>query len=368
VGGLLRALRRWTDETGDAWVLGVVRAVVGVLLFKEALAAAEAVIATGYFGDQFHLSFLPERFVPSRSVYLAVVAARILLAVLVTVGHRSRVALGASAALGVYTLLCDRIGFHHSRYELYTYAFLLALTPCNRSLAIAKDEPTAPAPLWAQRLTQLQVSIVYLASGGSKLFDADWREGLVLADRFARYGHQAVAHGVPQSIVDVFCAPDATSALAKLAVATELFLAFGLVLPSSRTFALWWGTMFHLTVHATSQLESVTWLPLVMYALFARPDTGARKLFYDPSRLRGRTYARLVRALDWLARFEVKPWAPDALKKGHVLVVVRRDATRATGVRALAMFARTLPLLFPLWAPLALLASFTKGGDADVDA
>jgi hypothetical protein len=42
---------------------------------------------------------------------------------------------------------------------------------------------------------------------------------------------------------------------------------------------------------------------------------------------------------------------------------VRRDGTTATGIRGVAMLARCLPALFPLWAPLALVASFTKRGD-----
>jgi hypothetical protein len=47
---------------------------------------------------------------------------------------------------------------------------------------------------------------------------------------------------------------------------------------------------------------------------------------------------------------------------------VRRDGTHATGVRALAMLARCIPLLFPLWAPFAFVASFTKGGEASAGA
>jgi hypothetical protein len=78
--------------------------------------------------------------------------------------------------------------------------------------------------------------------------------------------------------------------------------------------------------------------------------------------------SRLVSWLDWFARFEVRPWAADAVRRGHSVVVVRRDGTHATGVRALAMVARCVPLLFPLWAPLALAASFTKGGETSVRA
>jgi hypothetical protein len=46
---------------------------------------------------------------------------------------------------------------------------------------------------------------------------------------------------------------------------------------------------------------------------------------------------------------------------GHGLVVVDRDGSRATGLRAVALVARCTPLLFPLWAPLALAASLTHG-------
>jgi hypothetical protein len=46
------------------------------------------------------------------------------------------------------------------------------------------------------------------------------------------------------------------------------------------------------------------------------------------------------------------------------VVVIRRDGSHATGLGALAMVARCTPLVFPMWAPLALAASFTQGGDA----
>ena len=71
---------------------------------------------------------------------------------------------------------------------------------------------------------------------------------------------------------------------------------------------------------------------------------------------------RLGRFDPWLGRFEVKPWEPDD-QPGHSVVVERRDGERVTGVRAFAMVARCLPVLFPFWAPLALLASFTRQGD-----
>jgi hypothetical protein len=328
----------------------------------------------GTCGDAFHLPLVPEGLVPGRAAYTVVLALRLLTAVLVTVGYAPRPALFASALLGLYTLLCDRIGYHHNRWALDCFAFLLAFAPCDRAVVLVGPPSTSTSRtglLWAQRLAQLQLSIIYLASGGSKLLDPDWRNGVVIFERFARYGYQAVERGVPPWLVDAFAHPGSTSALAKLAIATELFLCLALWRRRMRVFALWWGTWFHLTIEITSQVETFSWLTLAIYGLFATPDYRARRLFFDPSRAKGVISARLVGALDWLGRFEIRAWEPDALsekKTGHVLVVVRRDGSRATGVRALAMIARCVPLLFPLWAPLAFMASFTKGGEASARA
>ena len=358
--------RAWQAEAGDAYVLGLVRMILGVFIFWEALGWARELATVGYFGDAFLLSFIPEWAVPSRSIYTGVLASMLVLSALAAVGHRPRAALGASALLGVYVLLCDRLDFHHNRYALFCFAGLVALAPCDRSFLIAGHALTPlerVGPLWAQRLAQLQASIIYLASGGGKLLDADWRDGLVLADRLARHAEEAVARGVPARVMEWLATPMASSALAKLAIATELFLAVGLWAKRTRVYALWWGVAFHLAIEVTSHVEIYTWLMLTIYALFATPDRHARKLFFDPSRPKGLVYAHLVRLLDWLARFEVVAWQPDALRTGHSLVVVRRDGSRATGIRALAMVARCVPALFPLWGPIALVASFTKGGE-----
>jgi hypothetical protein len=356
------ALRRWRDEIGDAYALGATRVVLGVLLFASALRAARE-LQGGYFGDVFHWPLLPEAWVPSVGVYKSIIAAQVLLAALVVAGYRARFALFASAIASAYVLGCDRMQFHHNRWALVCFSLLLSLAPCDRSLYVTPD-PVAPrvAQLWAARLTQLQLSIIYLASGGSKLLDADWRSGQVILERMRLYSHAALESGVPQAVVVAFAQPDVASALAKVAIATELFLVFGLW-GRTRVFALWWGVWFHLTIEATSRVEGFTWLTLGVYFLFATPDVRARKLFYDSSRWRGKLIARVVSFADWLARFEVKAWAPDAVRKGHTVVVVRRDGSLATGIGALAMVARATPLFFPLWAPLQFVASFTRGGE-----
>ena len=132
-------LQRWRDQVGDAHVLSLVRVAIGVFLFWHALALAEELRAFGYFGDAFHLPYLPETMVPSRGAYLLIVAARLLLAVLVTVGHKPRASLFGSAILGFYVLLSDRLQFHHNRYSLLCYALLLAFAPCDRAFSITQN-------------------------------------------------------------------------------------------------------------------------------------------------------------------------------------------------------------------------------------
>ncbi|HEV3191096.1 MAG TPA: HTTM domain-containing protein [Polyangiaceae bacterium] len=357
------AIVRWRDEVGDTYVLGLVRIGLGLLLFANALRAGRE-LQQGYFGDVFHWPILPEPLVPSRTAYAILVALQLLLAALVVSGHRARTALFTSAIVGMYVLLCDRLQFHHNRAALFFYSLLISFSPCDRSLSMAVPITGTAGPLWAVRLAQLQVSLIYVASGGSKLIDADWRGGRVLMERAALYGQQAIDRGIPGGLVQWISRADVASAFAKIAIATELLLAVALWLDSTRVFALWWGLWFHLTIEATSRVEGFTWLTFTMYALFCIPDLRGRKLYYDASRLRGRGFARAVSLLDWLARFDVKAWAPDRVVQGHAVVVIRRDGSHATGLGALAMVARCTPLVFPMWAPLALVASFTKGGDA----
>jgi hypothetical protein len=345
---VIEIIRRWRDETGDTSALRAARVVLGVLLLEAAFRAARE-LPSGYFGDAFHWPILPEALVASRIAYTVIVLAQAALAAMVILGLRARPALLGSALLSTYVLLCDRVQFHNNRWALACYALLLSLTPCDR-----RDRPEGP--LWAARLAQVQVALIYLSSGGSKLLDPDWRGGRVILERFALYGYQAVDAGIPLSVVDRLSQPASAHALAVLAIGTELLLVIGLWPRRTRAFALWWGVWFHLTIEATSRVESFTWLTLAMYALFATPDVRARRIVYDASSAQKRVLARAVVRLDWLARFEMLP--QPAGESGFV--VVGRDGRRSTGLQALSAVARCTPLLFPLWIPIAVVSAFVR--------
>ncbi|MET0592366.1 MAG: HTTM domain-containing protein, partial [Polyangiaceae bacterium] len=224
-------VRRWVTEEGDTYVASLVRVLIGGLLLYTALRETWRGLQNEHFAYVFHLPLVPESVVPGAGVWWAIVVSQIFLAGLVAIGRFARPALFLSALLGVYVLSCDRLGYHNNRYALCLFAFLLAFAPCDRAFVLrAKGRAPLSAedrrgPLWAVRLVQLQMSIIYVASGGSKLLDADWRDGLVLGDRLTRATSMAVAKGVPAWLMEFLADPALSSGLAKLAIATELALA-----------------------------------------------------------------------------------------------------------------------------------------------
>jgi len=346
--------RSFLDEIGDVHALAGARIAFGVLLLVEARGMMLEQLDQGYFGAHFHVPFIPERFVPSQQVFAMILAAQAVCAVLVIVGHVARPALFFSAAAITYAMLCDRLHFHHNRWALACYAALLALTPCDRARALGArgGVPTA-GPLWAVRLAQLQVCIVYVASASSKLFDPDWRSGAMMLDRMVRYGHVAIERGVPAGVVQFFQRPEVASLMSKGAIATELFLAFALLSRPLRIPAIFVGICFHAAIELSARVELFSFTTFAAYLLFATPDFRARSLRYDPTRAKSVVLARAVRLLDWLARFDVSPWEADALDRGRSFVVTDRDGKPRTGFAGVMSLMRALPLAFPIWAVLS---------------
>ena len=382
---MIEALRRMRDEEGETHVFAVVRIGLGLLWLHEALYASRS-LAEGFFRDRYFWPALPLALLPGRSLFAALVALRLPLALLTLVGWRARPALLASALIELYTLLADRLAFHNYRYTLALFTLLLALAPCtnelvllrkrgarpsglpaqessegslNRLVGAQQAEPAQGQLLWTRSLAQIQVALMYLASGGSKLLDPDWRQGRVISDGITRFRGVALARGAPSWALDFLARPEVSATLAHGAIGSELFLAVGLLVPRLRALALWWGVWFHLLIQGTTSVAIFTWLMLLVYALFALPATGERQLIFDPTRRRDRALRLFVRAIDWLARFTARPRA------GAAFTVVDRDGRRRVGAGALAGIARATPILFPAWLPLEVVARLARSSNAD---
>jgi hypothetical protein len=357
----------WLREERDAYVFGLLRCALGVLLFLQASRALSDWWDSGYFGDYWHLPIVPASLVPSHGVYAGLLAFELVAAACAIAGVWSRAALLGSSTTGLYLLLCDRLQYHNNRYALLLIAFLTAFTPCDRSFsarrgARALSPEARRAPTWARRLVQAQVSLIYGASALGKLADPDWRGGQVLAIRYLHTLSYLASQGVrvPRWLADVYTSPWYASATAKGAISLELFLALGLWQPRTRRFALWLGVLFHFGIELSARVELFSWLMWTAYLAFVTPECRERLLEVDPRSRVARLATVVLRRLDILARFDVHENADLLTSAGSIVRVTDRSGHAHTGWAAYAQIASAFPPLFAAWPLLAMLATFRE--------
>jgi hypothetical protein len=196
---------------------------------------------------------------------MLLLASRALLAAAMVANIYAPTACALSSLGLLFQLLCDRLDYHNNRYALALYG--LALLP--HLLRRGQDEPeNSYADLLPVRL---QCAFIYLCSGGSKALDTDWRSGRVIAERIATFGPQAVAKGVPSSVVHFLGTEACSSLLAKGAISLELAL---VVLPffrKTRKYVLFAGVLFHLVIEVVAKVEGFSALTLLAYLAFVPP-------------------------------------------------------------------------------------------------
>jgi uncharacterized membrane protein YphA (DoxX/SURF4 family) len=347
-GVTLRGLR---DAEGDTVLLSLVRIGFGLLLVNEAWLATQQLQGPGFFGGYFHQPILPEWLVVSEGPYRAIVVAQWVAGIAIVSGRAARPALLVAASLLVYTMLCDRLWFHHYRHTMAAFSALLSFAPCDRHLVLGRAARSGVAPLWAAHAMKAQVSLMYLASGGSKLFDPDWRGGLMMRGMVASFARLVRTRGIPSEWIVALQTPVGASLLAKGAIATELSLAIALWWPVTRRLALWVGVLFHLSISLMTPVQLFTAEMLCVYLVFVTPDRGARVVRHDPRRDH---VAGIVEAFDWLGRFRLES------EKGATFTVVDRGGTELRGTQAAAVIFGAVPVLFLAWPFVALVALATR--------
>jgi hypothetical protein len=293
-----------------------------------------------------------------RGLYTAVLALGVVAAVAMTVGLCTRLATGVTLGVVAYNLFLSTTHVHNNRAYLAIVLAALALVPCGRELSVdawlraRRGRPPLPAsgPGWPLWLLRFEASVVYGASGLSKLLDPDWIGGTVTWHRVVRVHDQVVASALPGWAVTVLEDRGFHTYAAKAIVATELFVALGLWWRASRYAAVWLAVCFHVAIQLSASVEVFSYLAIAALVVWAVPSSRDRVVAVDVASTRLRRFAVALAALDWLARFRVVDGPP-----GSGLSVTDRDGSVVRGGVAVAVVLSRLPLT--AWFALPVVAS-----------
>jgi uncharacterized membrane protein YphA (DoxX/SURF4 family) len=341
------------EQVGDIRALSVLRILIGPITIAHLWPFLQDARAGIYYDDHFWQPYLSGAPRLEGEIWAAMLWVGVVGALLMTVGLFTRLATATTLVVVAGNLLLSGTEFRHNRAFLTILLLGLALLPTGRARSVdawwrrRRGLPALPpvAPLWPLTLLRVQVSLVYFASGFSKLVDPDWLSGLVLWDRAVRY--QSEIHPAPGWVVDLATWRPLFWLVAPAAIATELFLATGLWWPRTRLLAIRLAIVFHLSIELTAKVEVFSLAAIAALIIWVTPSAHDRTI-----RLRGesgttRLLAGLLPVLDWFGRFRVEPPRPG----DPDLVVVDRDGTTSSGRPALRVALERLPLTFP-FAPL----------------
>jgi hypothetical protein len=336
------------ERTGSVRALAVLRIAIGpiVLLHLRPL-LADAVDGVAY-DDHFWVPWV-SWFHPPDAVWFAMLWVAAAGAALMTIGLWTRVACVTTFLMVAGNLVISRTHFHHNRTFLTIVLFGLALLPVGRVLSVdawlARRRGRLLADLvnlWPLWLLRVQVSLVYLASGTSKLVDPDWFGGLVMWDRVVRRRHHLEPTPMPDWLIDQLTQRWPYYALGPMTVLTELFIGLGLWHRRTRLAAVWFAIVFHVMIEITSSVQVFSYAALAALSIWVTPRTRDRTV-----RVGSDVAASIVRAADWYGRFRVER-AP----RGEPVVAIDRDGTAQTGGAAVGLVLSRLPVTFPFVAPL----------------
>lgn len=268
------------DEQIPTWRLRWLRVPVGLIAAWYLL---DVVRHERHYRDRFHRPYagwLPD--LPPWA-FTTVMAVGLVAALAMAAGVLPRVTSKVAFAVVAYHLLLSATNVHHNRSYLAIVLFVLAVSRL--------DQVDGPAwPLW---LLRVECSVVYGASGLSKLLDPDWAGGTVTWLRVVHQEARVRASVLPDWAVDVFVSRDVHRLFAPGIIATELAIALGPWFRRTRPWALGLAVVFHVLIELTSRVETFSYLALAVILLiwWPRDDrraapavTGLRQISWRTSR------------------------------------------------------------------------------------
>jgi hypothetical protein len=293
--GLLARLDELLGREVSLRSLSVLRVLVGPIVLLHLAPFLSDSLHGRTYQDVFHepyASWYPEL---PEGAYIGVLwvgaasAVAMSLAALARLRTLTRVATAVTFAVVAYNLFLSTTNFHNNRAYLVIVLGILALAPAAQA-----------GPAWPLWLLRFECAAIYGASGLSKLLDPDWFGGTVTWQRVVQA--RADLHALPDWLVSVLTNRDFHTGAAKAIVLTELFIAVGLWSRRTRYVAVWVAVVFHTTIEASASVQVFSLLGVAVLLVWAVPSTRDRVIRIDPRA----PLARVVRALDWLARFRLE--------------------------------------------------------------
>ena len=320
------------ESTGSLRGISIMRVLTGAVVLLHLKHYLRDMGRGIYYGDSFHvpyLSWYPEL---PRYAYWTALSACAVAAVMMILGVLRRPATWYVTGFVAYDLFLSKTNFHHNRALLLLMLIGLSLASGPR---IRSDERGPLWPIWWMRLEH---SLIFFASGFSKLIDPDWLDGTVMLQRVIRYHDRIVRAGVPDSVIELLNEPTFHYWVSKAAIATELFIAIGLWFGRTRLTAIWVALIFHISIEVGARVQVFGAMSMAAMLLWVTPQTRSRRAIVNTAARGGRRMRLLLRYLDWLARFEVEtvddPSAPPI------------DVDGATGSEASFLVLTRLPAVF----------------------
>ena len=338
--------------------LALLRVLIGPVVLLHLRPILDAARAGRIYRDSFYepyVNWYPEL---PRDLYVAMLWVAVVAALAMTIGLFTRVATVTAFVIVTYNVFLSTTNMHNNRAYLMIVLAALAAAPSGRELSVdawvrrVRGLPPLPttSPGWPLWLLRFEAATVYAASGFSKLIDRDWFSGIVTWHRVVLVRDRVDASVLPSWAVDVLTDRSFHTVAAKLIIATELFIAVGLWSRRTRYAAVWVAICFHIAIELSAEVQVFSFLAMAVLVIWAVPSTRDRVLLLDPGAASQRRFARVVRGLDWLARFRVE-WGPS----GTPVSLVERDGRVVAGGWALCRVLSRLPVTAWFTLPVLLL-------------
>ena len=340
------------ERTGDLRAMAVLRILLGPITLLHLAPFLRDARAGIDYDDHFwepYASWLPR---PPGGLWVLLIWVGAASAVLMTFGILTRLTTATTFAVVAGNLLLSQTHFRHNRTFLAILLGGLALVPSGSVLSFdawwrrARGHPalSSIAPVWPLILLQAQVSLVYLASGISKLVDPSWHSGLVLWDRVVRYQHVLDGTPVPAWGVDVLTWRPLYLVVAPVAILIEVGVGLALWSDRTRLAALWIAIAVHISIELSARVEVFRYAAIAALTIWVTPSARDRVVRLRTSETGPGWLAVAVRTLDWFGRFRLE----EAVPGEPGVLVVDRDGRTVTGRTAVRLVLTRLPATFPV--------------------